>query len=209
MIEFLRGWIVNIITLVMIIVLLEILVPSGKIKKFVDLVSGFILIIAIINPVIATVKKGVNLTEFQMASSNFIDKKSIEADSKILKEKQMSQITQNYRYKLIKQIEESAQGIEGIGKVKADIIINEDYNSESFGEIKRVYVTLQLKEEDQKVKPVSKIETVKIQLKEGDQKSQASAGKEVSAELKSQIEGKIQKIMDVTRDHIVITLQES
>ncbi len=209
MIEFLKSWVMNIITLVMVIVLLEILVPSGKIKKFVDLVSGFILIIAIINPVLSAMNKGVNLEEVQISSSNFLDKKAIETNSKILKDQQMKQIAQNYRSKLIQQIEESTAQIKGVGEVKADLIINEDYTSESFGEIKRVYISFRSAEENSSVKAVAKIESVKIGVGQSNQNTEAAQAPKVSAELKKQIEDKITHIMEVPKDNIVISLQNS
>lgn len=209
MIEFLKSWVMNIITLVMVIVLLEILVPSGKIKKFVDLVSGFILIIAIINPVLSAISKGVNFEEIQISSSNFLDKKAIETNSKILKDKQMKQIAQSYRSKLIQQIEESTAQIKGIGEVKADLIINEDYASESFGEIKRVYISFRPTEENSSVKPVAKIESVKIGAGQGSQNTETAQSSKVSADLKKQIEDKIMHIMEVPKDNIVISLQNS
>lgn len=209
MIEFLKSWVMNIITLVMVIVLLEILVPSGKIKKFVDLVSGFILIIAIINPVLSAMNKGINLEEIQISSSNFLDKKAIETNSKILKDQQMKQIAQNYRSKLIQQIEESTAQIKGIGEVKADLIINEDYTSESFGEIKRVYISFRPAEENSSVKPVAKIERVKVEAGQSNQNTEMAQSPKVSAELEKQIEDKITHIMEVPKDNIVISLQSS
>lgn len=209
MIEFLKSWVMNIITLVMVIVLLEILVPSGKIKKFVDLVSGFILIIAIINPVLSAINKGVDLEEIQISSSNFLDKRAIETNSKILKDKQMKQIAQSYRSKLIQQIEESTAQIKGIGEVKADLIINEDYTSESFGEIKRVYISFRPAEENSSVKPVAKIESVKIGAGQSNQNTETAQSPKVSAELRKQIEDKIMHIMEVPKDNIVISLQNS
>ena len=47
--EFLKSWVLNIVMLAIFIALLEIIVPSGKIKKFVNLISGFILILSLIH----------------------------------------------------------------------------------------------------------------------------------------------------------------
>jgi len=204
MIEFLKGWVLNIVGLAIFIVLLEILVPSGKTKKFINLVSGFVLIIAIITPFLNIARKGIDLKEFQIASSNFIDKREIENNSKILKEKQMRQITEVYRKKLIKQLEETTAEIEGVAGAKADVIINEDYNSDDFGEIKRVYLYLELSGDKQVIKPVSKIEKIEIN---GDD-AVKSESKEVDSALKKKIESRINKILGVDEKNIVISLRE-
>ena len=44
MIEFIKNWVVNTVTIVMLIILIEMLIPSGKMKKIVNLVTGFILV---------------------------------------------------------------------------------------------------------------------------------------------------------------------
>ena len=46
MMEYLKEYVINIAILTVIIVLFEIITPSGKIKKIIYLISGFILIIA-------------------------------------------------------------------------------------------------------------------------------------------------------------------
>uniref|UniRef100_UPI002B8A507A stage III sporulation protein AF n=1 Tax=Acetivibrio sp. TaxID=1872092 RepID=UPI002B8A507A len=75
MIEFLRSWVLNIVTLVVFIMLIEMLIPSGKVRKIVNLVTGFILVIGLINPLLQLFGNGIDLTEFHMAGSNYIDKK--------------------------------------------------------------------------------------------------------------------------------------
>jgi stage III sporulation protein AF len=53
MIEFLKSWVLNIATIAILLVLIEILIPSGKTKKLVNLISGFLLLITIIQPYIS------------------------------------------------------------------------------------------------------------------------------------------------------------
>lgn len=204
MLDFLKGWVLNIVTLVMFIVLLEILIPSGKIKKFVNLISGFVLIIAIISPMLGLFNKGIDLKEFHMSSSNFIDRKEIEAKSRILKEQQMKQITEVYRKKLIRQLEETTKEIKGVADVQADVLIDEDYKSSSFGEIKRVYLNLKLGDKGTGIKPVARIEKVEI----GNGGKADSGNKEIDVELKKTIENKINKSFGVQSENIVISLQK-
>jgi len=75
MIDFLRNWVVNIVTLVVFVMLIEMMLPSGKVKKIVNLVTGFILVIGLINPVLELFEKEIDLKEFQLAGSNYIDRR--------------------------------------------------------------------------------------------------------------------------------------
>ena len=167
MLEFLKDWVVNIVTVAIFIVIFEMIIPSGKMKKIVNLITGFILMITLITPVLKVVGKEVVLKEFQMANSNYIDKKEITANSKTMEEDQIKQTINVYRSKLIDQLILMAKSIDGVGDAKADIMINEDYTSEKFGEIKRVYLYINTEEEERE--PVISIE--KIQIGETDPKA--------------------------------------
>lgn len=203
MIEFLKNWVLSISTLVIFIILLEIIIPSGKIKKFVNLVSGFILIIAIINPFLSLFRSGVDLKQFQFSNSNFIDKSEIERDSKILKDNQMKQIVETFRNKIIYQIQECLSDMKEISEVKGDVIINEDYKSATFGEIKRVYVNFKIANKESTIKSVTKIEKVKIG---GDEKKENNI--KIDNAIRNNIETKINKLLGVNKDIIVINVRE-
>ena len=200
MIEFLKNWVINIVTISILVILLEILIPSGRIKKFVNLVSGFILIIAIINPFIGLFKKRIDLKELQLKDSSFIDRDELEKNSRIIEEKQLKQITELYRTKLIVKIEESIKEIKGIAYAKADVIINEDSGSGSFGEIKRVYVDIKLEEvKDGGIKPVKKVEKVEIG------KAEAKRGN-IDESMISKVEEKINRVLGVQKENIAVRL---
>lgn len=208
MIDFLRSWVFNIVTLVILIAILEILLPSGKLKKFINFVSGFILIIAIINPVLGLIKGGVDLKDFQISSSNYLDEREIAANSKLMKEEQMQQVVEVYRKKLIARLEEGLKGTGGFDGVKADVLIDEDYTAETFGEIKRVYLTLQSKASPTDIKPVSKVEKIRIGDKEKKEEAPDNIpGNEIDREIKNKLEEKVGRLLEVKPENIVIKVQ--
>lgn len=208
MIEFLTHWILNIVTLSIIIVILEILIPKGKTKKFINLISGFILLIAIINPFTGIVNKGIDLKDFQIVDTNMINRKEIEENSKILKEKQTQQITEVYRKKVINQIIETVGEIKGISGVKADVIINDDYKSNNFGYIKRIYLEIRPEEGNKEVKPIVKINRININNQE--QKSGENVNSiEISSEIKKNINNKLTKLFEIKEENIIISLQKN
>jgi stage III sporulation protein AF len=204
MIEFLKGWVLNIVILTMFIVLLEILIPSGKIKKFIDLVSGLILIIAVINPFVGLLGKDLDLKELQISSSNFIDRKEIEANSKVLNEQHIKQITEVYRKKIIKQLEDNTKEIKGVADAKADVLIDQNYESPSFGEIKRVYLDLKLGDKEKGVKPVLRVDKVEL----GTKGTISEDGGEINREIKQAIETKITRTLGIQNEDIIISLQD-
>lgn len=195
MLDFIQQWSVNIVALVLFTVIIEILLPSGKMKKHVGLVTGTVLIIAIITPLAGALDKDFDFGKIHAANSNTFDKLQIEKDSKHLEEMQMKQIVEVYRQKIISQMEDLAKETDGVKDAKADIIFNEDYNSSDFGTIKRAYLEIEtvrdsssnLGDSSSKVgdsssistEPVRKIERIKVgDTPKGGKKSGKGTGKE-------------------------------
>lgn len=207
MMEFLKEWCLNIATLVIFIVILEMLLPSGRMKKMINLVSGLVLVIALINPVLGLMQKGIELKAYQMTNSNFIDKKEIMANSQVLKEEQIKQITNLYRNKIINQLEDLIKDIKGVSDVKADVIINEDYSDEKFGEIKRVYLELSLGEDEEKSKRIEPVKGIdKITIGKGKSlETKEVSDKNVDNELKKQIVSMIENLLNIQKENIVIS----
>ncbi len=165
MLEFLRGWIINIVTISIILILFEIIIPSGKIKKIITLVSGFILLIAVINPFIALKNKSYDLSEGILSDSLYIDKKEVETGSRLLEETQSKQIVSVYKRKLTSRIEEETNKLKGVTQAKATVEIVEDTKSDNFGEITKISV--EIKKDTKKnnrtiIEPVATVEKIEI-----------------------------------------------
>lgn len=211
MIEFIRSWILNIIIIATMIVLIEILIPSGKMKKYINMVSGIIMIIAVINPLTGLFNKEVNLKEFQILGSNYIDKKEIEKNSEMLERQQMEQIVEVYRQKIIRHIEEMVMTIEGVNKAEADVIINEDYTSKNFGEVKRAYIYLYMEKDSTAVKPVKEIKKVQVgdDFTEEEPDEDKNETDEIDNDIVDRIQKQINSVLGVKTEDIIISLQEN
>lgn len=165
MLDFLRSWIINIVTISIILILFEIIIPSGKIKKIINLVSGFILLIVVINPFISLKNQDIDLGKTALTDSYYIDKKEIEAGSKLLKDTQIKQISDVYKKKLVSTIREETNRLDGVYDSKVNVAINEDYNSDKYGEITKVDIQIikgDKKDESMKVKPVISVKKIEI-----------------------------------------------
>ncbi len=201
MMDFLKNWVLNIVALGLLIVIFEIIVPSGKIKKFINLVAGFILIIAVINPFVTYFSKGFSFKDIQLTDSNALDQKELEQQSKNVEEKQKQQIVDVYRSKIKKRIEDTVREMDGVSDAKANIVINEDYESENFGGILSVSLEVVNAPTEKAIKPVSKVGKVEI----GKDKEVSENKKEVDKELKNKIEDKLSKLFDIEKSSIAIT----
>lgn len=231
MLDFIRQWVVNIVTLVLFIVIIEMLLPGGKMKKYISLVTGTILIIVIINPLTGLTGKKFDFTASQTKSGSLLEKAQIRKEGKNLEQAQLNQIVEVYRKNIIDQLEQNAEEIEGVKDARADVIINEDYQSAAFGEIKRAYISITADDTkynggrdsstpgsgsegknshapDTKeggvgngVVPVEKVQTVKI----GSATSNGQYSVRCDPKLRGLLEERISRVFGVDRENIVIT----
>ena len=212
MLEFLRSWIINIVTITIILVLFEIIMPSGKIKKIISLIAGFILLIAVINPILTLKNKNFDLGQNVISDSMYIDKNELEASSKLLKDKQMKQVSQVYKEKVINSIQEQALKVDGVSQATADIEINEDYSSNKFGEITRVNLQIKRgkKQSDSvKINSVMPVKKINISLPfvrgKNDKTPEAPADDE-SKKITEQLKQTINKSFEIKKDSIIVTV---
>ena len=130
-----------------------------------------------------------------------MDRLEIEKDSKLLEEEQMKQIVEVYRKKIVRQLEDNARKTKGVSDAKGDVIINEDYTSESFGEIKRVFLEITSADQSDGIKPVVKVDQVRI----GDESPLETGSSDLDPKLKKQLENSISTMFSLDSENIVIS----
>lgn len=214
MLEFLRGWIINIVTISIVLILFEIIIPNSKIKKILNLVSGFVLLIAVINPFLTLKNGDFKLSDQLLTDSFYIDKKEIEAGSKVFEEKQIKQISEVYKRKLVARIEEETNKIEGVSGSKVSVEINEDYETEKFGELNKVYIELKKGEKQTdsiSVNPVVSVKRVNIKASDKKDTNVEQKPKEIDSETKKLTElvkQNLVKSLEIHEDNIVVTVSK-
>lgn len=196
------------------------IIPSGKTRKYVNLITGFILIIVIINPIIKQFKTGISLESYQLADSAELQKIEIKQNTGAYGEEQMKQITEVYRQKVIAQLEKSAEETDGVADAEADVIINEDYNSDNFGEIKRAYINITPRKDDQSAAAVDSVTKVRVSVKDrveignvqdngsGNGNDTTADSARIDTKVKNSIEEKVEKLFNLDAENIVVGLKD-
>lgn len=216
MTDFIRQWVINIVALVLFIVIIEMLLPKGKMKKYASIATGTIMIITIISPLLELSGKDFSFVGAQAAGNNMISRIEIENNSRLMEQEQMEQIIEVYRADIIEQIEHNAQEVEGVRDVKADIIINEDAQSEDFGMIRRAYLSITLEEGDSSPEEgdgspgTTRIKAIKVgQVGEvggmtGIKRSQTDE-RDCPVMLKRKLQERIGTVFGISSENIIIT----
>lgn len=181
--EFLRNWIINIVTLIIFIIIVETLVPSDKFKKYVKLVTGLVLMVIIINPIVTLINHEYSLDQLAIKTFGSLGKNEISSSDNLGKV-QSDQVISIYKQKLCENIKEKILEIGGINNADVNINIETDSNNKSFGSILSIDVTVYK----------SNSNTENIEVGAIDAKSQE--------QLASQIKQKLSPIYNISQDKI-------
>lgn len=146
MINLLRQWTVTIVILVILITFFEIILPKSDLKKYINVTTGFLLIITILNPFIKLLSSDINIEKevFKNIIFNSEEKFYIEDDYKINQENQTIKlykdkikrhvkktIEENFRFKVIEiSIDIEKREKENLGKIKRiNLVLSQEYSS--------------------------------------------------------------------------------
>jgi len=163
MIDWINSWVQGIIIAVIISTIIEMILPEGKIKKYVQTIMGVYIVFIIISPIITKLTgKEINLSEYIMPEKIEYRTTSIDTNQYIEKT-----YKESIKSEIIKTIKE-----EGYNVKKVEIKINSA--EENYGDIN--YIKIQIG----KNKEISnEIEPVKIELEENMEKEEELSEEEI------------------------------
>lgn len=163
LIEFLRSWVKDITIMFILLSIVELALPNSNIKRYVNMVVGFMIIIVIISPFIKLINNNFNVEREIFKSMIDEVKFQYEEDSK-LQELQERQIKETYLSKLKENVKETINGMLDYEVDDVKISIYED--EKNYGNIKDIVIVMEPKDRNNKhgedtIKTI-KIEEIKI-----------------------------------------------
>jgi len=126
-------------------IILDLLMPEGRIRKFTQLLSGFIIMFVMINPIITLFGKGVNESWTGLQDEAFLWNRQIRNMTGNIKEEQSKQTLELYRKMVLSDIKSRLKTYDQIKDAEVDMVLNENIKSEKFGEIRKLYLNLAFK----------------------------------------------------------------
>lgn len=131
----------NLAVIIIITTFLELLMPSNKLQRYVQLILGLFVIVIILNPVLAFLDKK---TEFEMGSwSGFAQGKRLEtilAEGKSLSEESQKKAVGEYQGRLEKQMAALVKLIPGVEEVEVTVKLMGGQSFDMSGGIEEVFV---------------------------------------------------------------------
>lgn len=138
----LKEWIMTIAGTVLVLGIINMILPTGKTKKTTVIVSGFILMSVLLIPILNIL--GDLKNSGQVSIPAFLaeqERRQVVEGSNLYTEDQLALIAANYKAKLTEHINVKVMLIPGIAAADSSVVIEEDYYSEEFGKIEKIYIS--------------------------------------------------------------------
>ncbi|AGC67558.1 stage III sporulation protein AF [Thermoclostridium stercorarium subsp. stercorarium DSM 8532] len=137
-----RNWVLNIAAIAVLMIILDLLMPEGKTKSFTQLVAGFVVMFAMINPVLRLIDKGVPASYAGWQDEFYLLNTRFKYTTRYAGEEQQRHILDLYRTLLVSDIKNRLESNKNISEAEVDVVLNENPSSDRFGEIRKLYLNL-------------------------------------------------------------------
>lgn len=137
--EEIYSWIKNILIFMIINTIIMNLLGNKSYKKYVSIVSGMVLVLIVISPVMKLMKLEGNLDYYLQANEFAIETSDFKNDLNRMEEEQRDAIFAEYKEKIRLQVEELLSE-DKVSVKSIKIVLDQDPSSTSFGEIKGMVI---------------------------------------------------------------------
>ncbi len=205
MIEAIKGWIINIVIVIILLSFLEILMPDSKMKKYINLILGFIVMLVILGPIIEVLNSTDNLQDDVFIISSELNKKEYSFVSSNIENKQMNQLKALYKDRIRKDIAYRVESKYNVKVGKVNIEIEED-NQERNGGIKSLELYVLSSEElrNEDTIPIVKIDVSDNEKDNIEKNTNKSLDKDINIDLSRRIKEDISNIYNLNETSIEI-----
>ncbi|MEN6566848.1 MAG: stage III sporulation protein AF [Veillonellales bacterium] len=142
MITAISAWLKNIILVVLFASFLELLLPNSSMQRFIRVIMGLFILLAILNPAIDMIQNKIQPSEVSAISTTSSNSSAANITNTLVEERE--HIThQLYKKELAKQINAIVMAIDGVADANAAIRIEEQPGSKLSGAIQHITVYVQ------------------------------------------------------------------
>lgn len=139
----LRNYVTKMVYFIVFSLILELIIPTNKYKKYYDLCKGFIMITIILNPIISMISSGLDIDSINFNDMYFLEKKEFCVAKEILTKKQNDMILKIYLKNIEDKIDEMLNEMD-IKLHDINIHINENRKDDMFGNIEKIELKVYL-----------------------------------------------------------------
>jgi len=164
-VDALNAWVKQIILIVLFAAFLELLIPGNNYKKFVRVIMGLLILLAVIRPLLHFLEpQGDDMTVQEVAVLNIDNKAELLTQQAATIQSERERIVfEQYRRELIKQIKVLVGTVDGVSAVTAEIVLHEGKGEKSGGMLKTVIIYVKQEQSNQQealVEPVKRVDVL-------------------------------------------------
>ncbi len=202
------SWIRNIIIYMIINTIIMNLLGNKSYKKYVSIVSGMILVLIVISPLMKLMKLEENLDYFLQSNDFAIETSDFKNELYQMEEKQSSAIFTEYKERIKVQVEGLLQE-ENVYLESFDITIDRQADSATFGEILKMDIKAYVKQSEQEgSKSKKRLQIDEIEISEiAIGKQEIEASKILPSPMEINIKNKLSDFYNIEQGNINISIQ--
>lgn len=215
------NWVKNIVIYMILNTIVMNLLGNKSYKKYVSIVSGMILVLIVILPIIRMVELDRSLDYFMLSNNLSVEASNFKYDLNTMEEKQKDAVFDEYEKKMRTQVEEILKE-DGVSLMAFQITFDQNASNPTFGEILGMNITVGVTGEEEpssQIPSVDKIEIGSISIdepkglfgtnsieKSGKQSSDLSL-KELPSPLEIKLKKRLSDFYYIEPDNINISIQ--
>jgi len=200
------SWIRNIVIYMIINTIIMNLLGNKSYKKYVSIVSGMILVLIVISPLIKLMKLDENLDYYLQANDFAVEASDFKNDVTSMQKEELTTIFKDYREKIRTRVENLLLE-DGVSLDGFDITFDQNATSPTLGEILSMNITGSMKEEKKESKEgnlsIDTIDIDDITFEEDSDKEDQKLPSPLEQELKKQLSD----FYDLEQENITINIQ--
>lgn len=144
MAEFLRNWIMNITTVIILIMFLDTIIPGSSMKRYINVIVGLMIIVVVIKPFVLIKEYADNFNMNIIETSSYIEQSGSGIDStgiiKFQQQKAVEIFENNLKSRIEKIVDKELNS--KYEDVSVNLELEKDIESKHFGEIKSIGVSI-------------------------------------------------------------------
>lgn len=160
MITGIYQWIKNIAFYIILVTAIMNVIPNNNYKKYINLYTGIIMIILVLAPISRLLGVKTRLDTNFVKNIYNQELKSVKLDTYQISETSSSKLLDEYKQEIEGQVEKIVNK-EGYYMVSSQIVMNEDMESENYGNLEGIEVAISTQEKENQKIEVSKIQVGK------------------------------------------------
>jgi len=187
LLAYLREWVKQLILIVSLAAFLDLILPSGNIRRFARVVVGLFVLMALVNPLLLLLRQDVSWSPAGLEERVFAGEglRGVAGQGEALAEKAKEQALALYRRQLEEQAEALVLSLEEVTRARAQVFLGE-----GAGDV--IGLVLWVKGEGEPGNGVSLVEPVQIRVSKGGEAGSREGGEDT---LPAALEGKIRAVL--------------